>query len=410
MGKKLCPVLEVERYSSMQPTVLRCRTLFFLLLTLGGLGVPARGSACPCTIWPSTATPAIVDTSETRPVELGVKFTANSSGYITGIRFYKGVNNTGTHIGNLWSSTGTLLARAIFTTETSSGWQQVNFSTPVAITANTVYVASYYSPTGDFSVDVNYFATTGVNNPPLQALVNGGSGGGNGVYAFGSTSQFPAGTYQSSNYWVDVVFNSTTGAGGTLTITTTSLPSGQIHVAYSATLAATGGTTPFTWSLTSGTLPAGLSLNSSTGTISGTPTVSVITTPLTFQVQDSSSPQQTKTVNLALTIGTDSNISLSISPKRGGAAVNQLLTLTATVTNDIGSAGVTWAVSAGGVLASQTTSSASFSAPTAGVYTVTATSKADSSRSATATFGVTDLTGVVTYHNDLSRDGSNPSE
>jgi len=181
-------------------------------------------------------------------------------------------------------------------------------------------------------------------------------------------------------------------------------------VAYSATLAATGGKTPFTWSLTSGTLPAGLSLNSSTGTISGTPTVSVITTPLTFQVQDSSSPQQTKTVNLALTIGTDSNISLSISPKRGGAAVNQLLTLTATVTNDIGSAGVTWAVSAGGVLASQTTSSASFSAPTAGVYTVTATSKADSSRSATATFGVTDLTGVVTYHNDLSRDGSNPSE
>src|SRR5215469_6741166 len=210
MGKKLCPVLEVERYSSMQPTVLRCRTLFFLLLTLGGLGVPARGSACPCTIWPSTATPAIVDTNETQAVELGVKFTANSSGYITGIRFYKGVNNTGRHIGNLWSSTGTLLASAVFTAETSSGWQQVNFSSPVAITANTVYVASYFSPSGDFSVDRNYFATTGVNNPPLQALVNGGSGGGNGVYAYGSTSQFPVGTYQSSNYWVDVVFNSTT--------------------------------------------------------------------------------------------------------------------------------------------------------------------------------------------------------
>ena len=64
-------------------------------------------------------------------------------------------------------------------------------------------------------------------------------------------------------------------APATLVITTTSLPDGQINVAYSTTLAATGGTTPYTWSLTSGTLPSGLSLNASTGAITGTPTVSV---------------------------------------------------------------------------------------------------------------------------------------
>jgi len=116
------------------------------------------------------------------------------------------VNNTGTHIGSLWSSTGALLARATFTGETASGWQQVNFSSRVAITANTVYVASYFSPTGDFAVDRSYFAIAGVNNPPLSALVDGSGGGADGLYMYGNTSQFPTNSYQSSNYWVDVVF------------------------------------------------------------------------------------------------------------------------------------------------------------------------------------------------------------
>jgi hypothetical protein len=55
-------------------------------------------------------------------------------------------------------------------------------------------------------------------------------------------------------------------------ITTTSLPAGTIGPAYSATLAATSGTKPYTWSVYSGSLPAGLSINSTTGVISGTPT------------------------------------------------------------------------------------------------------------------------------------------
>ena len=127
-----------------------------------GLLPGGSGQTCPCTIWPSTATPGTADANQSQPMELGVKFTSSSSGSITGIRFYKGINNTGTHVGNLWSSTGTLLASATFTGESASGWQQVNFSSPVAITANTVYVASYFSPTGDFAVDRNYFnmATT----------------------------------------------------------------------------------------------------------------------------------------------------------------------------------------------------------------------------------------------------------
>jgi hypothetical protein len=95
---------------------------------------------------------------------------------------------------------------------------------------------------------------------------------------------------------------SLTIAPATLTISTTSLPNGQAGVAYSQTLAATGGTGAFTWQLTAGTLPAGLTLTASSGLISGTPTLPVTATPLTFKVTDSGSPVQTATANPTLTI------------------------------------------------------------------------------------------------------------
>src|SRR5689334_12570253 len=92
------------------------------------------------TIWQGSAVPKAVDDGPDSAVELGVTFRADSNGYITGVRFYKSTGNTGTHVGNLWSSTGSQLATATFTAESASGWQQVNFSSPVAITANTAYV------------------------------------------------------------------------------------------------------------------------------------------------------------------------------------------------------------------------------------------------------------------------------
>jgi hypothetical protein len=160
-------------------------------------------------LWSSATTPGTVDIGDANAVELGVKFTSSQVGFITGIRFYKSAANTGTHIGNLWTSSGTLLASAVFTNESASGWQQVSFSSPVAISANTIYVASYYAPQGHFSDDNGFFSSAGVNNPPLQALANSVSP--NGVYSYGSKSVFPTSTYKSSNYWVDVVFNAGTG-------------------------------------------------------------------------------------------------------------------------------------------------------------------------------------------------------
>ena len=158
--------------------------------------------ACPCTLWPSSANPAVASSTDTSAYELGTIFYADRSGYITGVRFYKGAGNTGTHVGNLWSASGQLLASGTFTNETASGWQQLTFSSPVAITANTNYVASYHTNVGGYSYTYSYFANP-YDNSPLHAPA-----GNNGVYAVGA-SAFPTQTYKSTSYWVDAVFTTT---------------------------------------------------------------------------------------------------------------------------------------------------------------------------------------------------------
>ena len=85
-----------------------------------------------------------------------------------------------------------------------------------------------------------------------------------------------------------------------ISISTTSLPDGDVGVAYSQTPGVTGSTTPYaSWSITSGALPAGLSLNSTTGAITGTPTTAG-TNNFTIQVTDIVGG--TATANLSITI------------------------------------------------------------------------------------------------------------
>jgi hypothetical protein len=193
-------------------------------------------------------------------------------------------------------------------------------------------------------------------------------------------------------------------------ITTTSLPIGQVGHAYSATLTASGGTGPLSWAIGSGVLPPGLTL-ASTGIISGTPTASAAATPITFTVRDSSTVVQTQSVALQLSVS-PAVISVSVSPARAAVAVTQALTLTAT-TSDY--AGASWSISpTGGAFSAPNSASGAqviLTAPSsAGVYTVTATSVTDPTKSASITVGVTDLAGVFTYHNDLARDGVNTQE
>ncbi len=156
-------------------------------------------------LFPSTATPAILNTTDASAVELGVRFQSSVAGTVSGIRFYKSSQDTGIHTGQLWSSTGVQLATATFSNETASGWQTVTFANPIALTPGVVYTASYHTNVGHYSNTGNYF-TTNVTSGPLTAPAAN-----NGVYAYGSNSLFPTTTFQATNFWVDVMFNPSTG-------------------------------------------------------------------------------------------------------------------------------------------------------------------------------------------------------
>jgi hypothetical protein len=164
-------------------------------------------SGATYSLFAATSTPSVVTVNDTGAVELGVRFQSAVAGKVTAIRFYKGSKNLGTHTAHLWNAAGTSLATATFSGETASGWQQVTLATPVAIAANTLYVASYHTAKGYYSANSNYFAS-GLTSGPLSAPSSASSGG-NGVYFYGSASQFPANTYNATNYWVDVVFVAT---------------------------------------------------------------------------------------------------------------------------------------------------------------------------------------------------------
>ena len=192
----------------------------FRVAAVNGVGSGATGTSAAVTPQSTIfdfATPEIVDAGDPDPVELGVKFRPDFNGTVTGVRFYKAAANTGIHTGSLWSTSGQRLAQATFTDESASGWQTVTFATPVPVTANTTYIASYHAPAGHYSVTTNGLASA-VNNPPLQALSNNTSS--NGVYAYGVASTFPANTYNAANYWVDVLYGvPAPGAVGAVTAT-----------------------------------------------------------------------------------------------------------------------------------------------------------------------------------------------
>lgn len=162
------------------------------------------------------------------------------------------------------------------------------------------------------------------------------------MYTYSATSAFPSSTYNSENYWVDVIF----GYGAAtphLSVSTSSLPNGAPSALYNQSLLAAGGNPPYSWSLVSGALPVGLTLSSS-GLISGTPTAGG-SSGFTVQVTDASSLVQTATQALSINIvAATGPISVSITPSTSSLQPSGSEQFVATVTNDPANAGVTWTI------------------------------------------------------------------
>jgi|tagenome__1003787_1003787.scaffolds.fasta_scaffold20985964_2 hypothetical protein len=300
---------------------------------------PTSTSCTACTIWGSSATPSTPDEADAQSVELGVKFRADMNGQIRGIRFYKASANTGTHVGSLWTASGTKLASATFSSETATGWQQVLFQSPVSITAGTVYVASYFAPVGHYAGDGGFFAASGMDNPPLHALQDGASGG-NGLYRYTSSSAFPNNTFNSENYWVDVVFATgaatapaapgnvtATAADGSATVSWTSPSNGGSPIT-SYTVTPYAGTTAQTPVVVTGSPPA-------TST-----TVSGLTNGTTYTF--------TVTATNAVGTGPASAASNSVTPTAAPAATPPGAPSSVSASAGNGSATVSWTAAANG--------------------------------------------------------------
>jgi hypothetical protein len=154
-------------------------------------------------------------------IELGMKFTANSDGQITELKYYRGAadaTDQDLRDGHLWGPDGTLLATATFTSEPGqTGWQVAILSEPVSITAGEQYIVSYrtdnnYVATGSFFTPENevifdgldngaFTDSSGILSAPESTLTSG-----NGVYLYGTALVMPDQTFNATNYWVDVTF------------------------------------------------------------------------------------------------------------------------------------------------------------------------------------------------------------
>ncbi len=180
-----------------------------LALVLGAGACGAQGLSAPHSLL-TTQTPAMIHLKDgpTTEYELGVRFKSDATGEIRAIRFWKDLYERGTHVGRIWSATGTQLATVTFDNETASGWQQQALPTPLRIQTNVEYMVSVNTASG-FYVATNDSASQ-LRNGNLASVVES-----NGRY--GPVGAYPAQSFRSSNYFRDVVFaaaeSSSTNAG-----------------------------------------------------------------------------------------------------------------------------------------------------------------------------------------------------
>ncbi len=307
---------------------------------------------------------------------------------------------TGTLPAGLSLSTGGVLSG----TPTAAGTATVTVTatdstTPTTLTAKAklsisviaaLVVTTNSLPTGQ--VNVAYrgatLASTGGSAPITWAVTTGKLPAGLSLSSAGAITGKPTAT-GTTTFTVTATDSTTPTAltakaklsitvnGPTLVITSSSLTAGLVNSPYSgATLASTGGTAPISWAVTTGTLPAGLALNSTSGTITGTPTGPGAVSTFTVTATDSSTPTaETATATVSITV-TSPSLTVTTTALPNGAV--GMAYPAATLASTGGSAPITWAVTSGKLPAglSLSTTGVITGTPTAGgltTFTVTAT-------------------------------------
>lgn len=158
--------------------------------------------------------PTTTSDPDANAVTVGTKITVKNAGRVAGVRFYKGAGNGGTHVGAIYSASGSQLAKANFSNETASGWQTLAFSKPVNLAAGAQFTAAVLMPQGRYAAEGNYAWPLAA--PSLTGVA--------GVYKYGTRVAFPTTSFQSSNYFIDVNYVPDAAPSPTPTPTPTSTP------------------------------------------------------------------------------------------------------------------------------------------------------------------------------------------
>ncbi len=341
------------------------------------------------------------------------------------IAYSQTLSASGCVLGCSWSSTGTLPPGLALdgSTGTIAGTPSATGSFSFTVTAtdsllssgSQSYVVVINPPPGistgslpNGTVNQPYSQTVGVSggtSPLSFSVSSGGLPAGLTLSSSGVVSGTPSAA-GSFNFTITVTDSAGASAvqaytltintnGSSLEITTSSpLPNGTVGTAYSQTLAATGGTQPYTWSVLSGALPPGISLGASSGALTGTPS-SAGTFNFTVQVGDKNNLKASKPFAITvagaagtLTITTGSVLVNGLA----GAAYSQALSASG------GKQPYTWSITAGALPGGMQLNSASGlisgTPATAGAYAFTARVTDSASATADKQFVLTITTGT----------------
>jgi hypothetical protein len=298
------------------------------------LALSILGLMCGCSSnSPSSASLIAVTITPASPPSIDQGQTLRFSASLTNDTANKGVTWSVSGPGCAGAACGTL-SNVTTTSATYNAPASLSASLSVTVTATSVAATTQYNSSALFvmpppsivTTDLPIATPTYIYNTTLQAaggvqplnwsLASGALPAGLSLNSAGTIFGIPT-TGGTSTFTLKVTDSSGAPGGAlstqqalnltvvkVLTVPAASLPNGTVGIAYTTTLAYTGGTLPLTWSIYSGSLPSGLVLQQSTGVISGTPTVQG-TYSFTLQAIDSSPTQQTYT---------SSTFSITINP------------------------------------------------------------------------------------------------
>lgn len=160
-------------------------------------------------IWPATDGPGTEDNAD--PVTLGTRFTLSATGWATHIHYWRSsANDTGTHNAAIFKvSDGSVVpGTAVVAPASGTGWQTVALPAPVQLDAATMYCVAVHHPDGHPPFTGSYWVVggpgaSGITNGILTAP-NSADASGQGVFNGGSSLAHPTGSFNQTNYWVDV--------------------------------------------------------------------------------------------------------------------------------------------------------------------------------------------------------------